>query len=231
MPNPSSPFYLQYERGITYLVDINGDREQVLSISHVPLITYCTYTEEELQYVLAIPSNYQDRTDPLPYSLPIDNVMVADDTDLWSVYDGSDQYDKCTICYNFSMLFGGSHKGRSIDNEEQFEIVKEEFVTHFNKCHKDIMEKRPEYKEKKFKKMKPQVLDIAATSGYNMVQTTPSFYASFYGSALHAGDIVHVDNIIPYDSMVVGTSIHEVSRYNQPPSWQVDNRTPEYEVE
>ncbi len=131
---------------------------------------------------------------------------------------GSKQYDNCDTCYGFSMLFGGSYKGRSIDNEEQFEIAKEEFVTHFNKCHKDIMEKRPEYKEKKFKKTKATGVLMC-----DMFQI------------IHPGDTVYeydfsVDNTTQCDNMVVGTAIHEVSRYNQPPPWQVGSRTPEYEV-
>ena len=123
------------------------------------------YTEEELLNRLCNDYTLAGRED-IAVSLPMDYARLRDAyarveleqlsydaTGSRNDYNGSKQYDKCDICYDFSMLFGGSHKGRDIENEEQFEIVKEEFVTHFNKCHKDIMEKRPEYKEKRFKKV------------------------------------------------------------------------------
>ena len=237
MPNPSSPFYLQFDAstGITYLVDVNGDREEVYSTGcHTPYInSYRPYSEEELQDMLGLQCTPPDNTLSSTGTLPIEHerFVLADPANGTFEYGGSKQYDSCDICYDFSMLFGGSHKGRDIDNEEQFEIVKEEFVTHFNKCHKDIMEKRPEYKEKKFKKTKVGVgllgHDIVLERGDIVHISTPSGGAAFYGtSILHAGDLV--PNPTPYDGTY---TVQSATYVNQPPPWQEGSRTPEYELE
>ena len=65
-------------------------------------------------------------------------------------------YKNCKKCYDYSTLFGTTHKGRSIKTEEDFEIVKNEFVKHFNECHKDLVKKKIEQRStppRRFKKV------------------------------------------------------------------------------
>lgn len=62
------------------------------------------------------------------------------------------EYNGCTICKDYSTLFGGNHKGRTINSEEEFELVKAEFVAHFNKYHQKLMLDKPK-KVRKFKKV------------------------------------------------------------------------------
>lgn len=53
-------------------------------------------------------------------------------------------YNGCRTCYTFSMLFGGCDAGGlEIRNDEQFEIIKAEFVQHFNENHQDIIKQNP----------------------------------------------------------------------------------------
>jgi hypothetical protein len=83
-------------------------------------------------------------------------------------------YNNCQMCYDYSMLFGGSHKGRDITSEEEFEQVKQEFVAHFNKYHKDEFMQRGEKKKRTYKKVKekdpdegrefPPANDVATTN-------------------------------------------------------------------
>lgn len=77
-------------------------------------------------------------------------------------------YDGCNECYNYSMVFGGdvyakTHK--KIKTEEDFEIVKSDFVEHFNKEHPDLVAKKRAVKpvKKKFKKMKDKIFTMSAS--------------------------------------------------------------------
>jgi len=74
-------------------------------------------------------------------------------------YNSSRIYEGCKECYHFSMVFGGdiyakTHK--KIKTEEDFEIVKSDFVEHFNKAHPDLVAKKRTVKpvKKKFEKVK-----------------------------------------------------------------------------
>ncbi len=52
---------------------------------------------------------------------------------------GSELYHECPECYDFSMLFAVGHKGRTIETEEDFEEVKEEYVKHMNDKHYNLI--------------------------------------------------------------------------------------------
>ena len=60
--------------------------------------------------------------------------------------DSDYYYHGCQVCYGFSMLFGGCERdGRWINSEEEFELIKAEYVQHFNEKHRDI---KPKLKDK-----------------------------------------------------------------------------------
>ena len=64
-------------------------------------------------------------------------------------------YHGCDECYGFSMLFGGvERKGRWINSEEEFEIVKAEFVQHFNEKHRNIPRHKDDFGDK-YKRFDP----------------------------------------------------------------------------
>lgn len=61
-----------------------------------------------------------------------------------------DYYGGCEKCYEFSMLFGGvANNLGKINNDEEFEKYKTQFVEHYNKEHKDLYEWRKNKKGKK----------------------------------------------------------------------------------
>ena len=184
----------------------------VWSVRHMPnhLPFSSPYSVEEIQDIF----DAHLRTHVSHGTLPMVHARMIDDVGLEEWRNGpnssSKQYANCDECYDFSMLFGGGHKGQNIETEEQFEIVKEKFVTHFNKCHKDIMEKRPEYKEKKFKKIER---DSDFGDRVDM-WTTPSGSAAFYGTSVLADGIARAPPL-----------------YVTTPPLQEGCRTPEYELE
>jgi len=104
--------------------------------------------------------------------------------DSWCVDSPSDIYGGCQKCHHYSMVFGGdtydkTHK--KIKTEEDFEVVKSDFVEHFNKAHPDLVAKKRAAKpvKKKFEKMedKISVMSTPSRSGEffaDMVNETPS---------------------------------------------------------
>lgn len=75
------------------------------------------------------------------------------------------KYHGCRECWKFSMLFGGSYEAifgdkpekRNIQTEDDFEVVKGEFVAHFNEKHKDLFPIRKAKMAKAYKiKPKPE---------------------------------------------------------------------------
>jgi len=66
-------------------------------------------------------------------------------------------YHGCQQCFDFSMIFGGSnlHSFR-IKNDEDFELVKADFVKHFNEKHKDLY-KNKQNNHKTFKKISTEI--------------------------------------------------------------------------
>ncbi len=73
-----------------------------------------------------------------------------------------EKYHKCDKCYEFSMVFGGSHtividgERIRVDSEESFETMKGYFVKHWNKEHRDLINKRRDMPkpDREFKKGK-----------------------------------------------------------------------------
>jgi len=63
----------------------------------------------------------------------------------------------------FKEIWGGYSEPKTISSEEDFEIVKAEFVNHFNEKHRDIVKPKP---IKSYKKVTP-IYDIFA-DGWNM---------------------------------------------------------------
>ena len=53
-------------------------------------------------------------------------------------------YHGCGLCYDFSILFDRNYKGRKIDSEEEFEVIKAEYVKHMNDKHYDLIVKNME---------------------------------------------------------------------------------------
>lgn len=75
-------------------------------------------------------------------------------------------YGGCSECYEFSMCFGGSsYEGKTIQNEEDFEIIKQKFVAHVNKEHRDIIAKKREtpHVNKKFEKVNKKPIILTST--------------------------------------------------------------------
>ncbi len=58
-------------------------------------------------------------------------------------------YHNCHECTEFSTMFGSRTR---IKNEEDFEIIKGEFVKHFNENHRDLVEKRKPKPDRNYKK-------------------------------------------------------------------------------
>ncbi len=83
------------------------------------------------------------------------NEMVKDIQKNQANRDRDHYYHGCDECYGFSMLFGGiARDGRWINSEEEFEIIKSEFVLHFNEKHKDIPRHEDDFGDK-YKKFSP----------------------------------------------------------------------------
>lgn len=78
----------------------------------------------------------------------------------------SSTYGGCQECSRFSSCFGGApYEGKVIKTEEDFEIIKEQFVAHVNDKHKDLIAKKRSVKHvnKKFKKVKDESFILTST--------------------------------------------------------------------
>lgn len=137
---------------------------------------------------------------------------VSDDNTTLQKYHG------CRDCWKFSMLFGGSYEAvfgnipekRNIKNEDDFEVVKGEFVKHFNEKHKDLFPIRKAKVAKSYKQVGTsfgtgQFTSHVITTGsdYNSIPTNPRWRinAVVIDERAHVQisvDDTPADGVIPY---------------------------------
>ncbi len=91
-----------------------------------------------------------------------------------------ESYDSCETCLDYSILFGGNdYCCRKIETEEQFEIVKNQFVEHFNECHHEKAKK--EKPVKSYKKIEYLMsTNITSTFRDMFLNGTISYYDAIF---------------------------------------------------
>lgn len=93
------------------------------------------------------------------------------------------KYNGCTICYDYSTLFGTKHKGREITCEEEYELAKAEFVAHFNKFHKKLMVDKSK-KIRSFKKVEPSDPLVGVGAMFGVMDMHYSYSGEAFGRSM-----------------------------------------------
>jgi len=140
-------------------------------------------TEINYERVREIIERESNRDDILPQEHPTSfntnaNSIDFGATDAPIISPNFDYYGGCKKCWDYSMLFGASMTttlGR-INNEEDFEKYKMQFVEHYNKEHRDLYEWRKTKKGKKpitdqkemDEKRKRAINDMGATISFEL---------------------------------------------------------------
>lgn len=132
-------------------------------------------------------------------------------------------YHGCTICRDYSNLFGNNTKGRTIDSEEEFELAKAEFVAHFNKYHQKLMEEKPK-EVRSFKKVERCDIDVFR-----------GFYDVYEGASVvplhHAPARRHAQHTRLAADMHIIEGLRSITLTDEPAHGiPVNSRVPEYDV-
>ena len=127
-----------------------------------------------------------------------------------------DWYGGCHRCYQFSMLFGTAPNSiGQINNEEDFEKYKMQFVDHYNEKHKDLYEWR---KKKIGKKPITSQENIESLKGRMNSQATISSMSFLIPT--DAGRTVTIENIAGID--LVTTPRPEITDEDHAVIWELE---------
>ena len=134
-----SPFHY-FSRLAEDRVNINETRVTGINLERIIERVYNNSDNNDNTFNQEYTASFDVNSNSIDFGTPL---IYTDDSD-WDYYGG------CEKCYAFSMLFGEvlSDLGK-INNDEEFEKYKTQFVEHYNKEHKELYKWRKNKKGKK----------------------------------------------------------------------------------